>query len=198
MQRIEPHLKTIERICLKRFQDPEEGHACFVYVLGKLKEDNQRRIREFHGKSSFKTYLFSVTTRLAIDYFRSLYGRTNPAQTEPNQFPITGTTIGIDDIPELPDKGLLPDEIISLMESTGKKRQMIGILQANLPLLSDEDQLILKMRFWENHKVSQIAQMLSLNQRNLYNRIGRILNRFKEAIKHEGLTEEEINIALEG
>jgi RNA polymerase sigma factor (sigma-70 family) len=197
MQSIFPYLKTIECICLKRFSDTEEGHACYVYVLDKLNEDNQRRIRQFQGKSSFKTYIVSITTRLAIDFFRSRYGRTNPCQDTSNYTPNFVAKIGLDDIPELQDNGLLPDQMVSLMESISKKKQVLQIVQTTFQHLSDEERLVLKLRFNNDQKISQIAKVLALNQRNLYNYIERILNRFKKAIKNEGLTDEEIKIVLE-
>lgn len=185
---ISPHLKTIERICLKQFSYTEEGHACYVYVLDKLNEDNQRRIRQFKGKSSFKTYIVAVAKRLAIDFYRSRYGRNNIR-------PIT--EIWIDDIPEPQDEGISPDQAVYQLESIRLKKNAFQVIQSNLQQLSDEDRMILKLRFHSDQKISQIARVLALNQRNLYHRIGKILNRFKDAIKNEGFTDEEIKIALE-
>jgi hypothetical protein len=113
---INTYLKTIEFICQKRFYYSEEGHECFVHVLDKLKENNFYRIKQFKGRSSFKTFLISITNRLIIDFYRKRYGRpSKDIKTRNNSNPESNraqfTIFSQEGMPEAVDRGALPDEL---------------------------------------------------------------------------------------
>ena len=94
---VKPYIKLIETICLRRFNYTEEGHECYVYVLDKIMEKNYAIINAFQGRSTFKTYLVSITNRLAIDFYRQRYGRTsktsNPEQAPPKKIRLKTVSI---------------------------------------------------------------------------------------------------------
>ena len=70
-----------------------------------------------------------------------------------------------------------------------KAEQMIN---EYVSLLPDEDQLILRMRFKDGFKVSEIASALGIVQKQLYWRIDKILKELKARLLSTGIQEEDI------
>ncbi len=65
----------VRGICIRSFSKNKElANDCFLYVWEKLHEDESRRIRAFRGESSFRTFLYSVTNKLVIDFRRAHFG----------------------------------------------------------------------------------------------------------------------------
>ena len=185
--RVKPHLKLIESICLKRFNYTEEGHECYVYVLDKLMENNYAVINAFQGRSTFKTYLFSITNRLAIDFYRHRYGKTskksNPEQPVPKKNRLK--IVSVIDQENLSDEERL-DETVMNREDEEVKKRLEGIVKSQLSELSSEDRLLLKMKYEDNFKVSEIAEILKLDQKKTYRKINTLLSSFKEEFLKEG------------
>jgi RNA polymerase sigma factor (sigma-70 family) len=67
--------KIATRVARRRGLSEAETEDFAQDVQLKLVEDDYRRIREFQGRSSFKTYLTTVITRLAKDHCNHLWGK---------------------------------------------------------------------------------------------------------------------------
>ncbi len=74
-------LERIEAVCRRRFFDPAEADECFIFVLDGLKADDCRRLRAFKGRSSLKTFLYTLVNSLATDFSRHKYGRRRLPET---------------------------------------------------------------------------------------------------------------------
>jgi RNA polymerase sigma factor (sigma-70 family) len=71
----EEDILFIQDMCRRSFSgDRELAQECFLYVLEKIKENDSRRIKAYRGESSFRTFLYSITTKLIIDFRRSVFG----------------------------------------------------------------------------------------------------------------------------
>ncbi|GBD39583.1 hypothetical protein HRbin37_01865 [bacterium HR37] len=71
----EEDILFIQDMCRRSFsRDRELAQECFLYVLEKIKENDSRRIKAYRGESSFRTFLYSITTKLIIDFRRSVFG----------------------------------------------------------------------------------------------------------------------------
>jgi RNA polymerase sigma factor (sigma-70 family) len=57
------------------------------------------------------------------------------------------------------------------------------VIDAMLP----DDQLILRMRFWEARKVPEIAELLNIEQKRLYKRLERLMVLLKRALEDAGI-----------
>lgn len=68
-------LEKIDDICRRRFRDENEAMECHNFVIDGLKASDYKRLRSFKGKSSLKTYLYTLTNSLATDFLRGKYGR---------------------------------------------------------------------------------------------------------------------------
>lgn len=68
-------LNTLDQTCRRRFSDPNLADECYLFVLDKLKQDDGRRIKAFQGRSSLKTYLFTVINAQITEFVRHRFGR---------------------------------------------------------------------------------------------------------------------------
>lgn len=65
----------VRSLCRRSFENHTElGNDCFLYVFEKLNEDDSRRIKAYKGRCSFRTFLYSVTSKLIIDFRRNRFG----------------------------------------------------------------------------------------------------------------------------
>jgi RNA polymerase sigma factor (sigma-70 family) len=65
----------VRSLCRRSFEHHSElGNDCFLYVFEKLNEDDYRRIKAYKGRCSFRTFLYSVTSKLIIDFRRNRFG----------------------------------------------------------------------------------------------------------------------------
>jgi len=71
----EGNLERLESVCRRRFGDSPEADECYLYILDKCREDDFRRLRDFAGRSSLRTYLYTLFNNLAADFKRARYGR---------------------------------------------------------------------------------------------------------------------------
>ena len=196
--KIKPFIKLIEAVCLRKYNYSEEGHECFVYVLDKIMEKDYSRIKAFQGRSTFKTYLVSITVRLAIDFYNHRYGKvskkSDPEQPSPKKNHLK--IVSIDDQQNLSDEKR-PDEIVINREIKDVKTRFEEIVQYHLSGLSPEDRLLFKMKYEDNFKVSEIAELLNLNQKKTYKRIEKILSGFKDAFLTENIDFNDVHEILE-
>lgn len=65
-------------------------------------------------------------------------------------------------------------------------------LQRALDGLGAEDRLILKLKFWEDFTVADIARTLHLEQRPLYRRVNRLLEELRGSLRGEGFTLDDV------
>jgi len=68
-------LQKIDDVCRRRFLEENEAMECHNFVIDGLMASDYRRLRSFKGKSSLKTYLYTLVNALATDFLRSKYGR---------------------------------------------------------------------------------------------------------------------------
>ena len=71
------HLNLIDSMAARRFAQAALSEEASLYVMEHLEKDNWRRVRNFSGRSSFRTFLFSTVTRLLEDFSRKKFGRVS-------------------------------------------------------------------------------------------------------------------------
>lgn len=80
---------------------------------------------------------------------------------------------------------------------SAEERELIGAVIARvMAKLPVEDAVVMKMRFWNDMSVADIARCLQLEQKPIYPRIESIKRRLKEALLAEGVTEERVRDLL--
>jgi len=68
-------LDKIETVCKRRFPNENEADECYLFIFDALKASDYKRLRDYRGKSSLKTYLYTLINALATDFSRKKYGR---------------------------------------------------------------------------------------------------------------------------
>lgn len=72
------HYKDLNKLVQKRIPDENMADKAFIYVMEKLAENNWQRVRNYKGKSAFRTYLLSLARHLLEDFLRQEFGRPRP------------------------------------------------------------------------------------------------------------------------
>lgn len=92
--------------------------------------------------------------------------------------------------PESPDASLMLDD-------TEQERQRTEqALARAIATLGTEDQVILRMRFWEDVRVADIARALDLPQKSLYRRLERALRQVRQELLATGMSRDDIKSLL--
>ena len=83
-------------------------------------------------------------------------------------------------------------ELIASIDGA-RSRDLVGTsLSAALQRLGPEDRLILKMKFYDEFTVARIAQVLSLDQKALYRRLGSVLQVLRREMEARGVGPDEV------
>ncbi len=86
------------------------------------------------------------------------------------------------------------DSLVGELEPVA--REVSSRTTAVLETLEPRDRLILRMRFLQGMKVSDISRMLDLEQRSLYPLIDRLLRDLKTKLEKDGVTAEQVRSVL--
>lgn len=81
---------VIRAVCIRHSIYGSEAEEFASTIRLKLIEDDYKKIRDFKGKSSLKTYLYAVISRLFIDELRSRKGRWRPSADAKRLGPVAG------------------------------------------------------------------------------------------------------------
>ncbi len=90
-----------------------------------------------------------------------------------------------------------PDDMLIEEEELSKKNQIIDVIKRIRKSLSNEDRIILRMRFEDSMGISEIARGLNVKRSYVDKRLKRILKQFKEEIRKCGISEDEIVAIIE-
>jgi RNA polymerase sigma factor (sigma-70 family) len=99
----------------------------------------------------------------------------------------------------LPDTAALDDDTDGRAlehERTLTARAVARVLDKCLAEADPEDQIILRMRFWNSRRVPDIARALGVDQRKVYKRIERLLLKMRSALQAGGVSRSDIDEIL--
>lgn len=177
-------IRTIER-------NPEKGIAialdlygdavktiCKEILAGASPQDVEEAVAETfirlwrYGRSfkpgrgaSLKSYIYGIARNAALDKGRMLHKGGNAAWTENV---------------ELADSQLGAEDLVI------KKEEELAVRQA-VADMAEPDRTIFAMRFFQNHKVKEIAITMGLSEKQVENRLFRSKRVLKEKLKERGI-----------
>ncbi|MGE5552014.1 MAG: RNA polymerase sigma factor [Bacteroidota bacterium] len=137
-----------------------------------------RRISEFKGHSSFKTWLYRVVTNLCLDTLRK--HRTPPLSLD--ELEEDGKTL-----PDLPSKGEDPEGAL-------EQAELRGILGDLLATLAEDHRIIIVLRDVEGLAYEEIAAILGCSLGTVKSRLARA----REALRRRFLASPRTKGWLEG
>ena len=88
------------------------------------------------------------------------------------------------------------DEGVVAQEVAAQHRATEEVLSDALERLPPEDRVILRLRFWEDMSVADIARGLHLEQKPLYRRVERSLTQLRKQLEAAGITRERVRSLL--
>lgn len=91
------------------------------------------------------------------------------------------------EIPLHDESALAPDEYQPLTTES-ERRSLAAAIHDVLGRLSDQEQVIVKLRFWEDMSVADIARTLRMDQKPLYRRLDAIQDQLRRALEDRGVT----------
>lgn len=121
------------------------------YVLHHLANDDYKKVRAFdeEGDACFKTFITTVVVHLIISFDR----QTKSHKKRLEKF---GRSLLIQGILE-------PDKFLIEMEEIQFKEKALGILPGILKTLTDDEQRIIKMKYYKGLKISTISRELKIS-----------------------------------
>jgi len=120
-----------------------------------------RRLPEFEGRSSIKTWVFGILLRVVSDHRRTLRRKGGLA--------------------ELPHEDVLESSAVGPIE-TLEKRQAAGVLHALLEELDDDKRAVFVLAELEELAAPEIAEMLGIPANTVYSRLRAAREAFERAL----------------
>lgn len=128
-----------------------------------------RRLGQFEGRSSLKTWIFSIVTRVASDHRRAIR-RKSPHTRGPD------AAVDADDIADEKAEG--PHERMERLEG-------VRLLHRLLDELDDDKRIVLVLAELESMTVPEIADTLGENVNTIYARLRAARRDFEQAVARE-------------
>lgn len=136
-------------------------------LLVHLFEDNCRRLKQFSGQGSFSNWLKRVATNFVIDKARKIQRCPMVAFPEDKGGDETKVTGDIDG--RLPmDLNPPPDQEMKDIEESALRESRISRMKQVIQELSERSQLYLRLRYWEEQKASEVAEIMGESVDRVY------------------------------
>ena len=110
----------------------------------------------------------------------------NLLQQLPKRQPLRPVEVGADALSQV-TASASADSTLESSESDQERDRYRNLVEQAMNALPVEDRLILRMRFWENVSVADIARGLHIEQKPLYRRLERLLVELRRALTTAGL-----------
>lgn len=127
-----------------------------------------KNIQKFDREKNFKTWLFSIAKNSARDAWKKK--KTLP-------FALFENSAGYNKLDEMAEDKLLPDEILTQVESAKE-------LEEKLKKLSKKHELVLLLRYRDDLSLAEIANTLDLPYNTIKSQHKRALNELKKQFLH--------------
>ncbi len=162
----------------------------YTFVLEALQEEDLKRLRAFdpNGRSKFTTWLVVVSSRLCVDFHRRTYGRF--ASDDGTGLEASQRRRLVDLVGEEIDLSRLPDARSEAPDLEIRQKELRSELEEALGSLGNEERLLLRLRFEDQHSAKDIAQMLGLSSEFVaYRRLKSTLEKLRKDLEQRGVHE---------
>jgi RNA polymerase sigma factor (sigma-70 family) len=155
----------------------EDAGDCFSHVIMKLAENNCKKVRQFRGGSTFKTFLTVLCRNLVIDYIRSETRKkrltTNIEDTAKLQG-LSAEVCGGDLFADDPALQLIRNEQAIHIAKAAK------IISKEIGKLEYKERCIFRLRIEEGRSYREIDEFLDIdNSKYLFSKI---LNKIRSSV----------------
>ncbi len=84
----------------------------------------------------------------------------------------------------------LPDDHVLAKELRRERRRILAILGRAMQRLSEDDRILIRLRFQTDHQIALVAIRRGVEPKRLYRRLERILRRLRRMLEREGVSSE--------
>lgn len=218
--------REVLRLAYRHYLSPEELGDFATLVERQFERNDYELLRAFEGRSTWETYLSTVTTRLFFNFQMELWGQWRPSSRAMRLGPaavlleelvardglafeaaieIMRRTHRVDEseyrLKEYYrqlglDAPAPPDSIAEDTEGDGRKRAIELALRDALAILSAEDRLLLTLRYRDCEPVTRIAKLLKDDPRPLQRRIETAKDVLRTSLTTQGISPHDADAIL--
>jgi len=142
---------------------------------------------------SFHEVVEMMTTgsgaQCTVAELEAIYARLPPRQPRP-------VLVSGDAVPETAAIEDDKDSRVQEEKRASIARAVAEVLDRCIAEADPEDQVILRMRFWNGRRVPDVARALQLDQRKVYKRIERMLSKIRHALEVSGVSQSDVDEIL--
>ncbi len=158
--------KMLFRFTFNIFGNPEDAHDCVQESFIKA----WKHIKKFDTSKSFKTWIFTITKRTALDVLRKKKSVSFSSMNDTEDDSTFAENI--------PDEELLPNEVFERAEG-------IKVMSTILKSLTLENQTILLLHHAEDMTFEEIAEILEKPMNTIKSQYRRSLIKLREELVHQ-------------
>ena len=162
----------------------------YAVVLEQLREHDGRRLRAYRadGRSKFTTWLVVVARRICVDYLRQKYGRYEPASRDAANIDRTSRLALVELVGGDVDPTSIADDHAALPDEAVRTEELRARLEGAVRELSDDDRLLLKLRFDDDLSASAIARLVGMPTAfHIYRRLNGLLAQLRAQLSAQGI-----------
>lgn len=187
------HSDVVLHTCRSVAREHDVALDAYAFALDALREHDHRRLRAYRpdGKTRFAVWLVVVTRRLVLDYLRHRYGRTRSSDEERRAEGLARRRLE-DLVAAEVEPDQLPDPGLRAPDADLRARELTDAVRLALAQLSEQDRLLLTLRFVDERSIRDISRSLRLpSVFHVYRRLKVVLATLREQLRRRGVEDPE-------
>jgi RNA polymerase sigma factor (sigma-70 family) len=184
------HNRLLLRVAYAAAPNREDAMDAYAVVLEQLREHDGRRLRTYRadGRSKFTTWLVVVARRICVDYLRQKYGRYVPGARHEGSVDRAARLALVELVGGEVDPAIIADDRAEAPDGAIRTQELTAKLDAAVRELSNDDRLLLKLRFEDDLSASAIAQLVGFpTVFHVYRRLNAILADLRARLSARGV-----------
>ena len=184
------HNRLLLRVAYAAAPNREDAMDAYAVVLEQLRQHGGRRLRTYRadGRSKFTTWLVVVARRICVDYLRQKYGRYEPASKDAANVDRTSRLALVELVGGEVDPTSIADDNAALPDEALRTEELSARLNGAVRELSNDDRLLLKLRFDDDLSASAIARLVGLPTAfHVYRRLNGVLAQLRARLSARGI-----------
>lgn len=185
------HTRLLMAVARSFGGDHDDAMERYSFILGKLRENEFRRLRSFDSAvgATFSTWLTVTARRLCLDHHRARFGRVRADHPSDRSTSLRAVRRALD---HLTEGEVAPESIVDsnslATDGIALRGDLDRFLNSELEKLKPRERLLLTLRFEDDLSASRIASILGLaTPFHVYRHLNGVLGRLRAALQQRGI-----------